>query len=204
MPVPSPLHPLVGKPADIDSLTRGRCLEVICTACTFRGVITPREIELHYSLGAGQMFATRARSVWCPACDALTRAEPALHAPELRAELGRLEARQQKPSLLRKLGRWTGLGPRRTTNANTERQAALRAALAWLAVRQSPPRCLACGSTGVMDLKPDADRLTPHVCGGGLKLRPNGEFGSQGLQYRKRIMDLSIEGLVQGVRYTAR
>jgi hypothetical protein len=143
----------------------------------------------YYRLEDGTEFPRSDQSAWCFACHSLRSAERLWEADHLREIIRQLEEGELS----------AGAGDTRSDQGDEETSRQLhqlqwfRHAYQWRLTRQSPPRCLECGSTDLRPLAPGVeDRLNSFEhpgCGGTFRLN-NYWHGSQA-----RYQILSAEGL---------
>lgn len=177
--------------------------QIRCRACAFEGHLVPQSIELRYWLPTGVIFKTHARSVWCPHCDAITRAEDKLDEKTLHAELEKLEKADRQRNGFWSLFKFTGKAQNDDAATTPWRSPSLKEQitdikikLQWVYLRKAAPKCLTCGNTGVVSLAFGKHErcIAMHKCGGDLYMVEQDPHSQTWFHHRDDVIDLDIEG----------
>jgi hypothetical protein len=149
-------------------------LEIACDTCGFRGRTIEGDCRRAYALGPSEHAPLLARSAWCDACANVVPVEWILSLETLQQLSNDGGASRTNGDEVEKLrfilwgevekvfvGSLGGLTEERFARI-------LRGLLRWRQQRQSPPRCLRCGSTAIRFFPDDGAGLPHGSCGGQL------------------------------------
>jgi hypothetical protein len=131
-------------------------MRVKCTHCEFVGSVTIGPSLYYYELPDGQQLPLFHRQAWCAECATIVNAE---ELPDVAEIQGLLE------------GAIADEAAGGAAESQPERIKLLQGALQWRLLRESPPRCLVCGTYRIESLKPlvGSSAARHPQCGGELQ-----------------------------------
>lgn len=179
-----------------------------CTHCTFEQGLVDTQVKLRYEIGRTHYFDHLSTSAWCLACERIQDVEDIPTSDAFSAEIIK-EKEIVGGSRFERLKDRIGLTISRKRHWANVRLHSLNLQLEWRLRRQSPPRCLSCGSTDIRfidwsaiavagDLGParHVSQKFEHSCGGKLVRSYRTEQGEIYLKLRARRYVLDPEGNV--------
>jgi hypothetical protein len=127
-------------------------MEFRCSECEHAGTVTLGPSLYHYELTDGSTLCLFHRQMWCTQCATIVNAEVLPDSAEIQGQLDVAIAGEAN-------------GPR---DESRERVVEVLArALQWRVQRESPPRCLVCGTSRIASLEADGVDAAVHPgCGG--------------------------------------
>lgn len=131
------------------------------TDCDLPGGCSVRSAYLDYVLDDGTLLHVDQADCYCRTCDCITVGERIRTVAELEHEIDQIE--NEPKSKERMIAEIVSSVP--------ERIAELRVRIDWRKKRQSPPKCLHCGSTAILPIPEDDEFLHPAH---GLRMRVSG------------------------------
>lgn len=158
-----------------------------CHGCSFSGTITHRPITLRYRLPDGSVVDGYRKSGWCHRCREIRDIESRFDPAELQAEILQLKPNSGLFGKLFGAPNQDDIGDRRAKLVRLLRLATLR---------RSPPRCLTCGYTDVVDFQFDSKRNIVgfvHDCGRGLYEVP-ADPSAISFRFKPEVIELDVEG----------
>jgi len=161
---------------------------VTCSGCGFSQQIVRAPVTLRYPLPDGGRATAYRSEGWCPRCESIQDVEELPDVQELQHSIADYERRVQGGRLDRIKDR-LGRPPSNERELAHRELARLEDTLRWRRSRQSPPRCLGCGSADWQAVDWVSDEhgghsnishteLFRHTCGGRLRrvTEPNLRF----------------------------
>jgi hypothetical protein len=168
-------------------------MHVRCHGCDYRGVLARRAISIEYHLEDDSILQT-ARSIgWCDLCNAVCDIEPEFDVEALQSQLDRLVSERRRIGAHVQIAMDRFLG--RTSDLEG-RFSEVRRHLALARERRSPPRCLACESSSVAEIRFDEQGTSSdfvHTCGSHLYLVPEDPDAPR-FFYRPEVVALDSDG----------
>lgn len=165
--------------------------QIRCHGCDFQGVLQHRSVTLRYSLPDGTTIDGHREFGWCKRCNGIRDIEQRLDVRSLQSAALSAGARRPR-GIFGAIDRALGGGSR----GDDSEQRRIDGLLKLAKIRSAGPRCLTCGSEGVVSLDFDSSGncvSARHSCGGTLYRLPT-DPNAPRFSYRPEVIPLDVEG----------